>query len=77
MSSVQDYLGALKEERKKLVVQAAETGELAASMKSLATVQLAIIAFEAVAIEKTAANRFDAAIEDIKRVAAAREAGLI
>lgn len=59
------------------MVQAAETGELAASMKSLATVQLAIIAFEAVALEKTAANRFDAAIEDVKRVTAAREAGLI
>jgi len=66
MSSVQDYLGALKEERKKLVVQAAETGELATSMKSLATVQLAIIAFEAVAFEKTAANRFDVAMSEFK-----------
>ncbi|CAM3633188.1 hypothetical protein G6L26_005655 [Agrobacterium radiobacter] len=66
MSSVYDYLGALKEERKKLVVQAAETGDLAANMKSLATVQLAIIAFEAVAYEKNAAHHFDAAMAEFK-----------
>ncbi|WP_425963910.1 hypothetical protein [Rhizobium nepotum] len=66
MSSLHDYLGVLKEERKKLVVQAAESGEVAASMKSLATVQMAITAFEAVAYEKNAAHHFDAAISEFR-----------
>ncbi|KAA3504384.1 hypothetical protein DXM27_03875 [Rhizobium rhizogenes] len=62
MSPVHDYLSALKERRRKLVIQAAECGELAAILKDLATVQLAITAFEAVAYEKDAAHHFDAAM---------------
>ncbi|MGV2067046.1 hypothetical protein [Agrobacterium sp. 22-226-1] len=66
MSPVHDYLSALKEKRRKLVIQAAECGELAASYKEIARVQLAIIAFEAVAYEKEAAHHFDAAMSEFK-----------
>lgn len=64
MNSVHDYLGALREKRRDLVVRAAKAGELASSLKELATIQLAIIAFEAVAYEKDAAHHFDAAISE-------------
>ncbi|MDH0117392.1 hypothetical protein N7379_23165 [Rhizobium pusense] len=66
MNSVHDYLGALREKRRDLVVRAAEAGELASSLKELATIQLAIIAFEAVAYEKDAAHHFDAAMSEFK-----------
>ncbi|WP_421366970.1 hypothetical protein [Agrobacterium tumefaciens] len=66
MNSVHDYLGALREKRRDLVVRAAEAGELASSMKELATIQLAIIAFEAVAYEKDASHHFDAAMSEFK-----------
>ncbi|GEM_PF-5948039 len=66
MNSVHDYLGALREKRRVLVVRAAEAGELASSLKELATIQLAIIAFEAVAYEKDAAHHFDAAMSEFK-----------
>ncbi|OOO25562.1 hypothetical protein [Agrobacterium sp. YIC 4121] len=66
MNSVHDYLGALRGKRRDLVVRAAEAGELASSLKELATIQLAIIAFEAVAYEKEAAHHFDAAMSEFK-----------
>lgn len=66
MNSVHDYLGALREKRRNLVVRAAEAGELASSLKELATIQLAIIAFEAVAYEKDASHHFDAAMSEFK-----------
>ena len=66
MNSVHDYLGALREKRRNLVVRAAEAGEHASSLKELATIQLAIIAFEAVLYEKDASHHFDAAMSEFK-----------
>ncbi|MCM2432079.1 hypothetical protein [Agrobacterium rosae] len=77
MNSVQDYLSEMKNQRRKMVEQAAACSDFVANIKGIAQLQLAIIATEAVERERIAAQSFDLAIEEVNRVAAARESGLI
>lgn len=66
MSTVQSYLGEMKNQRRKMVERAAASSDFVANIKGIAQLQLAIIATEEVARQVSAGQRLDEFIRECR-----------